>query len=227
MKILRKGHKSIHDGSVWTPGRWREEPNATKGDAYGVGLHSIICGDPLKSPVFCWPCEVWADECEDELGRDKIKARYRRQRIVEEITDRFPVIVKTNAFIRHIPKVRWFKPTRKKPPEWMRVERFASVDAARAAAGETASAAAGETARAVALAVARAAAWDAERAAAWVTARAVALAIVRAAAGEARAILVSDLDVDTTWLHRWWQAWDMGYYPIREDGVELVVGKIG
>jgi hypothetical protein len=239
VKILREGHLSIHDNSQWTPGQWREEPTAVPGDSCGVGLHSIICGDPLKSPVFCWPCEVWQDECEEELGHDDIKGRYKRQRITEDITSAFPAIIELNSFVRSVPKVSWFKPKDDTCPDWMRPQPYPTVAAARDAAWDAARDAAWDAARAAARDAAwdaaRDAAWDAAGAAAWAAAwdaawdaaRAAARDAAWAAAGMARRILVSDLDVDTEWLWRWWRAWELGYYPIQEDGDTLVVGKIG
>ena len=128
MKILKAGARSIHDGSQWVPGEWREEPKARQnGRPCGVGLHSLLGDEPRRSPVFRFPVEVWRDECEGECGRDSIKARYRRQRIVENITDRFPNLVAVNRFITEtIPAVRWLEPelTKTGKPRqchWMRV----------------------------------------------------------------------------------------------------------
>jgi hypothetical protein len=228
MKILRRGHLSIRDGSAWTPGEWREESGAVAGQSCGVGLHSLFGPDPLRSPVFCWPCEVWEDECEGELGRDGLKARYRRQRIVREITDEFSVIVRVNEFIASLASVPWLRPDRSAtPPAYMRVERM-TLAAARDAAVEAAWSAAWSAARAAAWDAAVEAAWSAARAA-WSAARAAVEAAwdaARAAAGEAYALLVSDLPAATTWLHRWWGAWQLGYYPIREDGETLVVADV-
>ena len=39
-------------------------------------------------------------------------------------------------------------------------------------------------------------------------------------------LLVEDKGVDITWLRRWWEAWRLGYYPIREDGDVLVVAEV-
>ena len=219
MKILREGHKSIHDSSVWVPREWREELDAQMGGACGMkkgnGFHSIICGDPLKAPVFCWPCEVWEDECEQEMGRDKIKARYRRQRVTEDITDTMPIVVEMNAFIRHIPEVHWFEPQDDSSQDWMRVEPYPTLIAAWNAAGNGARNAGWDAAGNAAGNAAWNAAGNAARDAAW------------NAAGNGLAFLVADLNIDTTWLKRWWKAWELGYYPIREDGDKLVVGKIG
>ena len=52
--------------------------------------------------------------------------------------------------------------------------------------------------------------WDASEAAAWY----------------ACGLLVEDEGVDITWLRRWWEAWRLGYYPIREDGDVLVVAEV-
>ena len=79
-----------------------------------------------------------------------------------------------------------------------------------------------ESLRDAARAAARAAAWDA----AWAAAGDAAGAAAGAAAGRSRSLIVSDLNVDTAWLGRWWQAWELGYYPIREQGDKLVVGRI-
>ena len=201
MKILKRGRRSIYDDSPWVVGTWREDPEAEEGAACGRGFHSLLGDNPLVSPVFAWPCEVWRDECEDELGRDTRKARYRRQRIVEDLTSKFPVVVRLNEFIGSLKSVPWFKPTGLTPPSYMRVEK---------------------TTRAAARGAAWNAAWNAARAAAEAAAEAAAWA----AAGAAYALLVSDLNVDTTWLHRWWRAWEMGYYPIREDGDTLVVADV-
>jgi len=181
MKILKRGHRSIYDNSPWVVGTWREEPEAVEGEACGRGFHTLRSDDPLVSPVFAWPCEVWRDECEGELGRDERKARYRRQRIVEDITSQFPVVVRVNEFIDSLESIPWLKPVTLTPPSYMRVEKMT-------------------------LTAARDAAWDAAEA--------------------AYALIVSDLPVDTTWLHRWWRAWEMGYYPIREDGDTLVVADV-
>ncbi|MCJ7663047.1 MAG: hypothetical protein MUO24_02265 [Desulfobacterales bacterium] len=274
MKILKQGRLSIHDNSKWIPDKWREEPNAPADDQpCGIGFHSLIRGDPLKAPVFFFPCEVWEDECQGECGKDEIKARYKRQRIIKEITDQFPIIVAINEFItKTIPSIKWFIP--QTPEPWMEVvdyedlaaagaaawteARAAARGAARAAAwtaaGEAAWEAAGAAAWTAARAAARGAAWDAARdaaraaarGAAWDAARDAARAAERgaawdaardaawdaawdaagAAAGDVYAILIHDLGVDTTWLTRWWRAWELGYYPIKEDGDKLIVGKI-
>jgi len=257
MKILKAGALSIHDDSPWEPGVWREEPTAPQdGKPCGVGLHSLLGNEPRCSPVFRFPVEVWRDECEGECGRDHIKARFRRQRIVENITDRFPQLVAVNRFITEtIPAVRWFEPELTKTGEpvhqpWMRVERYGSTEAVRDAIGAAARTAvrtaartavrtaAGDAVWDAAWAAAEDAAWDAARAAAsdaaWATARAAAWAAARAAARDAagaaadevQVLLLSDLDIDTTWFHRWWEAWAMGFYPIQEDGDRLVVGWI-
>ena len=204
MKILKASRKSIHDNSQWEVGKWREIPEArTYTSACGPGLHSIICGDPLKSPVFSFPAEVWEDECEEECSRDDVKARYVRQRIVKDVTAEHPIVLRVNKLVADIAKVKWFKPDPKTTaPSYMKIERFDSLAAARAAARDAARAAAGDAARDAARAAAGDAAWA------------------------ARACIVSDLPVDTTWLWRWWRAWEMGYYPIREDGDILVVGLI-
>jgi len=199
-------------------------------------LHSLLGNEPRRSPVFRFPVEVWSDECEDECGRDHIKVRFRRQRIVENITHRFPQLVAVNRFITEtIPAVRWLEPELTKPGKprqrhWMRVERYDSIGAAREPAWDPAWdpawAAAWDTARNAAWAAARNAtrdaAGDAIREAAGYAARDAA----RDAEGKAQALLAGDLDIDTTWLHRWWEAWAMGFYPIREDGDKLVVGWI-
>jgi len=237
VKILKAGARSIHDNSPWEPGVWREEPNAPRdGFACGVGLHSLLGNEPRRSPVFRFPVEVWSDECEDECGRDSIKARFRRQRIVENITNRFPQLVAVNRFITEtIPAVRWFEPELTKPGKplqrrWMRVERYASIDAARTAAVAIAWDAAWDAARNAAWGAARDAARNAAWDAAWGAARDIAWAAARDAVwdagGKVQALLLSDLDIDTTWLHRWWEAWVMGFYPIREEGDRLVVGWI-
>jgi len=141
VKILKPGRLSLRDDSEWIVGKWRKEPDAPKnGKACDVGLHSIICDDPLKSPVFSFPCVIWEDECRDECGRDEVKARYREQRITRQITSRFPIIVKINAFVRSISSVQWFKP--QKPAPYMKIERYESLAAARAAAWDAARAAA-------------------------------------------------------------------------------------
>ena len=253
MKILRAGARSIYDDSQWVPGVWREELDAPQdGKPCGVGLHSLLGNEPRRSPVFRFPVEVWSDECEGECGRDPIKARYRRQRIVENITDRFSQLVAVNRFITEtIPAVRWFEPElteigkpRQRP--WMRVERYDSIntardatwaaavdaawDAARNAAGYAAWGAARGAARDAARDAARNATWDA----AWGAARDAAGDAAWDAAGDAvwgaaryaQALLLGDLDIDTTWLHRWWEAWAMGFYPIREEGDRLVVGWV-
>ena len=233
MKILKAGARSIHDDSPWEPGVWREEPKARQnGRPCGVGLHSLLGDEPRCSPVFRFPVEVWSDECEGECGRDSIKARYCRQRIVENITNRFPNLVAVNRFITEtIPVVRWLEPelTKTGKPRqrrWMRVERHDSLEAARGAAWD----AAWDAARDAVWAAARDAAWDAARTAARDAAGDAAGGVVwnaaEDAAGEAQALLLGDLDVDTTWLHRWWEAWAMGFYPIRDDGDRLVVGWI-
>src|SRR5512136_652333 len=100
MKVLKPGHKSIHDDSFWEPGVWREIADAPiDGEPCGIGFHSLLVTDPLKAPVFCWPCEVWEDEVEGECGRDLIKGRYRKQRIMEEKTNDFSVIVEIHKFL--------------------------------------------------------------------------------------------------------------------------------
>lgn len=47
-----------------------------------------------------------------------------------------------------------------------------------------------------------------------------------AAALHASALLVADLGVDSTWLTRWWRAWELGYSPIEEEGDRLIVARI-
>jgi len=249
MKILKAGARSIHDGSQWVPGVWREEPNALQdGKPCGVGLHSLLGDEPRRSPVFRFPVEVWADECEDECGRDHIKARFRRQRIVENITHWFPQLVAVNRFITEtIPAVRWFeseltKTGKPRQRRWMRVERYDSISAAWGAAVATVRDAAGDAAGDAVWAAARNAARDAARNAAWNAAwNAVRVApwgaarnaawnaawdAVGDAGGKAQVLLVGDPDIDNTWLHRWWEAWAMGFYPIREAGDRLVVGWV-
>jgi hypothetical protein len=133
------------------------------------------------------------------------------------------------AFVARISQVRWFDA--QEPEPWMIVEDYPSVAAARSAgrsaAGVAGWAAAGSAARDAARAAGRDAAWPA----AWSAAGAAAWAAGRSAALDAGwavyANVVADLDVDTTWLTRWWRAWELGYCPIREDGDKLVVGRIG
>jgi len=43
------------------------------------------------------------------------------------------------------------------------------------------------------------------------------------AADYAAGLVVADL-VDVTWLYRWWRAWELGYFPVWQDGDSLVVG---
>jgi len=241
VKILKAGARSIHDDSPWEPGVWREEPNAPRdGFACGVGLHSLLGNEPRCSPVFRFPVEVWQDECEGECGRDSIKARFRRQRIVENITDRFPQLVAVNRFITEtISAVRWFEPELIKPGKprqrcWMRVERYDSIEAAGAAVWAAARIATRDAARDAAWDAAWDAVWeaagDAAGAAVWAAARTAARDAARDAAwdaaDEAQALLLGDLGIDTTRLHRWWEAWAMGFYPVREEGDRLVVGWV-
>lgn len=242
MKILKKGHLSIYDDSPWIPGVWREEPNAPiNGESCGVGYHSIICGDPLKAPVFAWPCEVWEDEVEGECGRDEIKARYRRQRIIKEITDQFPAIVAVNRFITEtIPAVKWFVP--QPPEEWMIVEEFDSIDTAWNAAWDSPwnttffsiwdSVPYHDFQKLTLKAPARAAEVIARDAITHVIESIIKenvghdLFIRVAAAGYIYTLLGYDYKFDLTWHYRWWRAWELGYYPIRQEGDKLVVGKI-
>ena len=173
MKILKASRKSIHDNSQWEVGKWREIPEArTYTSACGPGLHSIICGDPLKSPVFSFPAEVWEDECEEECSRDDVKARYVRQRIVKDVTAEHPIVLRVNKLVADIAKVKWFKPDPKTTaPSYMKIERFDSLAAAWAAARAAARDAAWDAAWAAARDAARAAARDAAGAAAWAAAR--------------------------------------------------------
>jgi hypothetical protein len=209
----------------------------------------MLGDDPLKCPVFHFPCEVWADECEDELGRDDVKARYRRQRIIEDITDRYPIIVSINDFIDSLASVKWFRPQPLEgtpESEWMVVRDKMTLSAASNAARNAASNAARGTAYDAAPTAARNAAYDAARGTAYDAAsNAARNAAYDAAydaayniceknitdaawdaawdaAGYALALLVSDLNVDTIWLRRWWCAWEMGYYPLYEENGMLV-----
>ena len=161
MKILKVGSLSIHDNSPWIPGEWRELPDAPcDGTPCGVGFHSLLSKDPFQSPVFTVPCEVWEDEREGECGRDALKTRSRRQRIVRNVTAEYPQVAALNQFVTEtIPAVKWFQA--QKPEPWMVVVGRA---AAWAAAGDAARDAARAAAWAAARDAARAAAWDAERA---------------------------------------------------------------
>jgi len=237
MKILARGRKSIYDGSEWLVSIWRKKENAPKdGEPCGVGFHSLRVKNPLQSPVFKWPCEVWRDECRELLGKDNIKARYRKQRIIEDITHRFPTIVSVNEFLDDIPKTKWFQA---QPPEdWMIVENYPTVETARTIVEEEGLQTAHNRYRAFNLSTASLgenhfccrtdavnAVTDTLTKIPWIEYNDM-LHMNWCAGGYAIALLVADLKIDTTWLCRWWKAWELGYYPLFEKGDKLVVGKI-
>jgi len=185
---------------------------------------------------------VWEDECEGECGRDEIKARYRRQRIVTDITDSFPAIVAVNGFLCvRIPAIKWHEV--QEPEDWMFVQTYSTFSAARSAAWSAAYSTARSAAWSGAWSAARSAARDAARDAAWDVAWDAAWDAICSAARDAKwdaarsaawdgawyigALLVSDLGVDVTLLTRRWRAWELGFLPLDVKGDCLAVARIG
>jgi len=233
MKILKPGSKSIHDGSQWEKGVWREELGATPGGPCGLfngdGFHTFLGNDPLQARTIVFPCEVWSDEWDGEVARDRVSARVRRQRIISDITDAFPIVVQINNLCNSLSDVKWFKPNHEvEVPAYMSVEKMSLEEASGMV--EDAPWRGGRKkehyrANTEALLADRESASFGFYSISKTLGKVVSVAR-DALKGAALAILVSDLPASTVWLRRTWEAFTMGYVALYDDETTLYVADV-